>query len=63
MHGEDDDLNARRDPADLTGRLHAVEDRHRNVHEDDVRHQLLGQLHGCGAVGRFADHGKSLTLE
>jgi hypothetical protein len=37
-------------------RLDPVELRHADVHQDDVRLELAGELHRLGAVGRLADH-------
>ncbi len=34
---------------------HAIEQRHRKVHEDQVRPQLGRQLHRLGTIGGFAD--------
>ena len=40
---------------DARGRLDAVEVRHHQIHDHDVRPELLGTLDGLAAVGRLAD--------
>ena len=37
-------------------RLQAVQQRHGDVHDDDVRLQLRGETHSFAAIRRFADH-------
>ena len=41
---------------DLPGGFQAVEQRHGDVHHDDVRPQFVGQLHGLAAGFGFAHH-------
>ena len=61
MHGEHDDacLGALLD--DASGGLDAVDLRHRHVHEDHVRLELLGQVHRLLAVRCLPDHVEALV--
>ena len=53
--GQDDDLGLGPGSANPPGRLDAVEPRHPQIHEDDVRAVALGEHHGLFAVGRRGD--------
>src|SRR5690554_496671 len=61
--GAHDDLRVGIDLHDLLDGVDAVHDRHRNVHGDDVGLQLLVELHGLLAVGRFARHHKAFLFQ
>ncbi len=51
------------EPVDEPGGLHAVEDGHGDVHQDDVGSQLEGQAEGLVAVGGLAHHLEALVLQ
>ena len=53
--GEQDHLDGRAGVLDQAGGVQAAEDRHAQVHQDDVGLQLLGQGDRVGAVGGLAD--------
>src|SRR4030095_878764 len=54
--GEDHDLGRGKRSENLAGGLQAVEQRHRDVHDDHRRHELLHDLERLAAVLRDADH-------
>jgi hypothetical protein len=54
--GEDDDLGVRPLGEDLPRRLGAVEQGHREVHQDQVRLQLPSQLDGFAPVAGLGHH-------
>ncbi len=60
VHGEDDHLRLREEAAELTRRLDAVQERHRDVHDDDVREGAAGLLDRLLAVLGGADDGDPL---
>ena len=53
---EHDDLHVGEDLLDPMGGLHAGHPRHVDVHQDEVRHQLLGLLQGLVAIVRLSHH-------
>ena len=63
VHREHDDGDARLGAVDQPGGLHAVEDRHGDVHQHDVGQQLLGQAERLLAVGRLPDDVEAGVLE
>ena len=48
--------------ADLPRRLDAVQHRHANVHDHDVRQMLLRERDGVPAIGRLRHHLKASWL-
>src|SRR5256885_1913599 len=56
MDGHDDARRPRGFLGQHLGRLDAVHDRHIDVHEDDVRHDLLGLLDAFFAIDGGGDH-------
>ena len=56
LDGHDDDRRPRGFLGQHLGRLDAVHDRHVDVHEDDVRHDLLGLLDAFFAIDGGGDH-------
>jgi hypothetical protein len=55
VHREHEHLRAFDALQDLPRRLDAVQLRHRDVHDDDVRAELLDEIDRGPAVARFAD--------
>jgi hypothetical protein len=53
---QDDDVGVRGLLADPSGRLDAVHDRHRQVHEDNVRGQARHHRQGIRAIAGLTDH-------
>jgi len=54
--GQDDDAAGRVGGDDQLGGGHAVEHRHRQVHQDHVGLQLCGEFHRLCSVGCLSDH-------
>ena len=63
VHRQDHDREVRELGVDPPGRLDPVEDRHRDVHHDDVGLELAGQAHGLAAVAGLGDHRHAGVLE
>jgi hypothetical protein len=53
--GKEDDLDVREFVFDQAGGFEAADDRHRNVHENEVGLVLFGEADGISSVGGFAD--------
>ena len=55
MHTEREHARARRGNRHAAGSFHAVQFGHGNVHDDHVRLQFFGQIHGFPSVARLTD--------
>jgi hypothetical protein len=56
MHRQNENPDERGFLLDATRRLHTVQPRHRNVHQDNIRLQSLGHFDGGIPGESFADH-------
>ena len=56
VHAKDDNRGTRILVKDLTDRLQAIEQRHADVHDYDVRLKLVGETYRLPAIGGFSDY-------
>ena len=58
VHTEHDNLRIRQRRANLAGRLDAIQARHADIHNHDVRFQFPGHGHSFTPVVGFSDNGE-----
>src|SRR2546426_6184718 len=63
MHRQQDGSCLRRDLQDFSGRIQTVQQRHREIHNGNVRMELLGKLDRLAAVRRLGNYGAVFLLK